>query len=189
MPANAARPSKYPRSHYEGHRMSEAAYLALPLEKPWIEYIDGIVVQKYSGDWEQSLLIAEFGFLLGGFRDAHGGDAIIGLRSLDPVRRNYLVSDVGYLLPGSPAGDDVMVDLAVEVRSPDETIAAQQRKCVGWIEAGVREAWLVEPRTRTVEVFEAGGERRTLGEHEALVSNGVAGLEIDLAALFKVLDR
>jgi Uma2 family endonuclease len=169
--------------------MSEAEYLALPEEKPYLEYVDGMVVQKAMPDRNHSRLANELGGLLREFAQAHGGEATADLRALQPDRQSYRIADTGYLAPGTPDGNDVLPTLAVEVRSPDETIASQQRKCVGWIEAGVREAWLVEPRTRTIEVFEADGQRRTLSESETLRSKGVPGLEIDLASLFKVLDR
>jgi Uma2 family endonuclease len=68
-------------------------------------------------------------------------------------------------------------------------MASQRRKCEGWIEAGCREAWLVEPRSRTVEVFGADGGRIVLHDTDTLVSTGVPGLEVDLAALFATLDR
>ncbi len=177
------------RSPYDGQRMSEAEYLALPEVKPYLEYVDGVVVQKAMGDWNHSRLAAHAAFALQRFAETAGGDVVIELRSLQPGRRNYRLADVAYFAPGTPTGDLALPTLAVEVRSPDETVASQRRKCEGWIEAGAREAWLIEPRTRTVEVFGPGGERRTLGEHESLVSAAVPGLQVDLAALFKVLDR
>lgn len=169
--------------------MSEAEYLALPEEKPYLEYVDGVVVQKVMGDWAHSMLVTKFAGVLDRFSEAHGGSAPTDLRSLLPRQRNYRLADISYFAPRTPIGDDALPTIAVEVRSPDETVASQQRKCVEWIEAGVHEAWLVEPRTRTVEVFEADGKRRTLAESDRLVSAGVTGLEVDLAALFKVLDR
>jgi Uma2 family endonuclease len=169
--------------------MSEAEYLALPEEKPYLEYVDGVVVQKAMGDWNHSDLVVELVFLLRMFAQRFGGRPGTERRSRLENRGNYRLPDVEYTVPGGPVDENSVPTLAIEVRSPDETIASQQRKCLMWIEAGVVEAWLVLPRTRTIEVFEAGGRRRTLGESDVLVSAGVPGLEIDLAALFKVLDR
>lgn len=177
------------RSRYDGVRMSEAEYLALPEEKPYLEYVDGVVVQKAMGDWDHGTLAHELDFLLGLYRRLHGGHALVELRSLQLPRRNYRLADVSYFAPGAHTGNEALPTLAIEIRSPDETIASQRRKCEGWIEAGCREAWLVEPRSRTVEVFGADGGRRTLHRDETLVSNGAPGLEVDLAALFATLDR
>ncbi len=177
------------RSRYDGVRMSEAEYLALPEEKPYLEYADGVVVQKPMPDWDHSQISTRLVVLLSRFADARGGWVNIELRSLQLPQRNYRLADVSYFAPGAHTGNEALPTLAIEVRSPDETVASQRRKCESWIEAGCSEAWLVEPRSRTVEVFGADGGRRTLHRDETLVSNGAPGLEVDLAALFATLDR
>ena len=39
-------PERSPVSKYHGRRMTEEEYLALPEEKPYLEYVDGVVLQK-----------------------------------------------------------------------------------------------------------------------------------------------
>ncbi|MGI8925710.1 MAG: Uma2 family endonuclease [Tepidiformaceae bacterium] len=189
MTARPRATETWEHSRYDGQRMSEAAYLALPEEKPYLEYVDGVVVQKAMPDSNHSRIVAELALLIGLFAREHGGWPGVEKRSHLLNRGNYRLADVEYTTAGAPAGDDALPTLAIEVRSPDETVASQRRKCEGWIEAGVREAWLVEPRTRTVEVFAADGARETLAEQDVLVSKAVPGLEVDLAGLFGVLDR
>ena len=167
--------------------MTEAEYLALPEEKPYLEYVDGVVVQKAMGDWDHGTLAHELDFLLGLYRRLHGGHVLVELRSLQLPRRNYRLADVSYFAPDARTGNEALPTLAIEVRSPDETVASQRRKCESWIEAGCREAWLVEPRSRTVEVFGADSSRTVLHDTDTL-SDGVPGLEVDLAALFATLD-
>jgi Uma2 family endonuclease len=140
-------------------------------------------------DWDHSQISTRLVILLSRFADARGGWVNIELRSLQLPRRNYRLADVSYFAPGARTGNEALPTLAIEVRSPDETVASQRRKCEGWIEAGCREAWLVESRSRTVEVFGPDGGHATLHDTETLVSNATRGLEVDLAALFATLDR
>jgi Uma2 family endonuclease len=177
------------RSRYDGVRMTEAEYLALPEEKPYLEYVDGVVVQKAMPDWDHSQISTRLVILLSRFADARGGWVNIELRSRQLPRGNYRLADVSYFAPDARTGNEALPTLAIEIRSPDETVASQRRKCEGWIEAGCREAWLVEPRSRTVEVFGPDGGHATLHDTETLVSNATRGLEVDLAALFATLDR
>jgi len=177
------------RSRYDGKRMSEAEYLALPLEQPYLEYVDGVVVQKAMPNWDHSGLVHELDFILGLFKRRHGGSVRVELRSLQLPQRNYRLADVSYFAPGAPTGDDALPTLAVEVRSPDETVASQRRKCESWIRAGCREAWLVEPHSRTIEVFGAGGGSHTFREGETLQSEAVPGLEVDVTALFAAAEQ
>ena len=67
------------------------------------------------------------------FVDAHRGYAPSDLRSLQPKQRNYRLADTSYFAPGTPIGDEALPRLAVKVRSPGESITAQQRKCESWI--------------------------------------------------------
>lgn len=174
---------------YDGQRMSEAAYLALPEEKPYLEYLDGVVLQKAMPDSNHSALVAELALLLGLFAREHGGWPGVERRVRIPGPGAFRLPDVEFTVAGVPQGDDTLPTLAIEVRSANETLASQRRKCDEWVEAGVHEAWLFEPRARTVEVFFADGDRMTLRAGDRLMSRAVAGLEIDLAALFQVLDR
>src|SRR4029079_536254 len=48
------------RSRYDGQRMSEEEYLALPEEKPYLEWVDGVVVQKAVPHRVHRLLVLMF---------------------------------------------------------------------------------------------------------------------------------
>lgn len=79
--------------------------------------------------------------------------------------------------------------LAVEVRSPDDTMAEQRAKCRFYRNHGVDVCWLVDPASRTVEVFEAGREGAVLGANDTLTTPHLPGFALELSALFAVLDR
>ena len=80
--------------------------------------------------------------------------------------RSYVPDVVFYrwerLVLGSDGvlADDFLIapDLAVEIRSPGQSVAAQARRCRWYVAHGVRIALLVGPERETVQVFGPGLE-------------------------------
>ena len=85
---------------------------------------------------------------------------------------------------------DLVPDLAVEVLSESNTAAEMRIKTREYFKAGVRQVWLVDPKPRTVTVFESPGESVTLDQKEN-VDGGtmLPGFTLSLSELFAELDR
>jgi Uma2 family endonuclease len=169
--------------------MTEEQYLSLPEEKPYLEYVDGVVLQKPMPNAEHGVLVAEVIIELGLYRRSYGG-------SLGPERRvrlgdagNYRLPDASYWAPGRPHGDDSIPTLAVEVRSPGQAMVELRQKCRVYRSAGVDLCWLFDPQTRTVEIFEGSRDADVLGPEERLESPQLPGLSLSPAALFAILDE
>lgn len=119
---------------------------------------------------------AETGFLLARAPDTvRAADVAFVAESRLPRGRT-----VGYF-EGAP-------DLAVEVLSPGDVLddAARARasaKVAGWLAAGCREVWVVDPGGRTVAVHTANRGPALLGEADAFVSAAVPGLSVAVADL------
>jgi Uma2 family endonuclease len=80
---------------------------------------------------------------------------------------------------------DLAPDLVVEVISPSETGPSVEKKCALWLECGVRLVWLVRPKSKTVEVRAANGERRLLTENDELTDNEVVpGFSVQISEIF-----
>ena len=79
-------------------------------------------------------------------------------------------------------------DLIVEVLSPSTSRTDRVVKFEAYEQAGVREYWIANPKTRSVEVFVlSGGEYASLNEFvggEEITSNVLAGLKVAVNALF-----
>ena len=81
-------------------------------------------------------------------------------------------------------------DLAVEVLSPSNTPAEMARKRREYFAAGVRLVWEVDPRSRTVTVYDAPERPMVLDSTQALDGGDVLpGFALPLADLFGELDR
>lgn len=169
--------------------MSEAEFLALPEEKPYLEYVDGVVLQKPMPNKAHRALIEEVIFQIGLYRRRHGGSAGPEGRIRMPDGSGFRLPDTSYWAPGRDDGDDSVPSLAVEVRSPDQTMAELRRKCRSFRENGVDVCWLIDPQSRTVEVFEGDRDAEVAIGDAALETPVMPGFRLALKDLFAVLDN
>ena len=80
--------------------------------------------------------------------------------------------------PGAP-------DLAVEVISPSDTLYEVEEKIEEYLEAGVKLIWIVNPKKRTVTIYQPNVEPQTLTEADTLDGREVVpGFQYGLARLF-----
>ena len=56
----------------------------------------------------------------------------------------------------------------MEVLSPGDRESEVSAKVREWLDAGSRQVWVIDPPTRTMAVYESGGEASVLGESETL---------------------
>jgi Uma2 family endonuclease len=64
-------------------------------------------------------------------------------------------------------------DLVVEVNSPSDSMKKIERKIEQWLSAGARIVWSVDPKSRTVTVYEGTELVTVLGEAEELTGGDV----------------
>ncbi len=140
------------------------------------ELIDGILVEKTMAFYE-SCLASVLIQLLRNFLDQHALGVVTapdGMMRLAPglVR----IPDVAFiswdqfpnrLIPREPI-PSVFPDLAVEVLSEGNTATEMARKCQDYFDAGSRLVWLVDPPSRTVEVYTAPGQSTVLNESQSV---------------------
>lgn len=166
--------------------MSEAEYLALPEDKPYLEYVDGVVFEKPIGDRNRSRLMTFVISRFFEFERFQGGESGPEGRVRLPDRTGYRLPDAAYWAPGRDSGDDSLPSVCVEVRSPGQRISALRDKCRAFRRNGVDACWLIDPDARTVEVFDA--ERDGVTVSGGVVTTAVMpGFELDLGEMFGVL--
>ena len=80
--------------------------------------------------------------------------------------------------PGTP-------DLAVKVISPSDTLYEVEEKIEEYLEAGVKLVWIINPKKRTVTIYQPNVETKTLTEADTLDGREVVpGFQYRLARLF-----
>lgn len=76
-------------------------------------------------------------------------------------------------------------EIAAEILSPSNTPRAMRRKLEQFFAAGCKLAWIIDPKTRTVEVWDsAASPSRTLLESDALETPLLPGFICPIAKLF-----
>ncbi len=177
-------------------KLSVDEYLALPEEKPYLEYIDGEAVPKMAPDWSHLRLAQQSAGHLWLYAGHHGGWAGPEGRLQFGERpgAQFRLPDVAYWaparMPSNPHGPiTVFPTLAVEVRSPGQPLEEMRERCRFYRRHGIEAAWLVDPDARTVELFEAGREGELLAAGATLTSPHLPGFALGLTELFAVLDR
>jgi len=91
-------------------------------------------------------------------------------------------------LPGVPERGyaPLAPDLLAEILSPNDHPAEVLAKVAGWLEAGTRLAWVIDPRRRLARVYRADGTRTDLGEDDDLNGEDVLpGFSCSLRDLFR----
>ena len=176
-----------------GLRITAEEYLALPEEKPYREYVYGEVVAKAMPNEDHGALQIELGIRLSPLRAEPGGRLASEPRVRFDTERGeeFRLPDVAYWRPEKPRRDgDVMLPptLAIEIRSPDDTMAEQREKCRYFRQYGVDVCWLFDPTTRTVEVFEGDVDGVLRGTNDILTSALLPGIRLRVGDVFSVLD-
>ena len=178
-------------------RVSLADYLALEECKPYLELIDGEVVQKSAFDMKAGCIAAELIVDLGTYlRPTKEAEVSTQLRHLVRSEEWAFLPDVSVTLKSrmtTPIQDivdpvEVLPDLAIDVLSPESRPGRVVQKIAHYMASSVRLLWVVDPEAERVTIWEPGKAPRDLAAPAVLSAAPVlAGFELNLAALFASL--
>ena len=142
-------------------RLTLEEFLKLPEEEPALEFEDGVAIQKVSPKAKHSAIQYELAELFNRF-----GRRRRIARAFPELRATFAgasyVPDVAVYrwerIPVDAAGEVVddffePPDIAVEVVSPEQSVNALVRRCLWYVQHGVRVALLVDPEDKSVVVF------------------------------------
>jgi Uma2 family endonuclease len=179
-------------------QMTLEEFLALPEEKPALEYWDGGVIQKVSPKTQHSKLTIELA---------------------DRIRRAALPHKIADVLPelratfaGASVVPDLSVyrweripvnsqgrmendlfeppDIAIEIVSPEQSSTVLVRRCLWYVDNGVQIALLVDPDDDTILAFRPG-QRPVVwrGTDRIDLSEVLPTFELTVEELFATLQR
>lgn len=162
-------------------------------ENRLFELVDGVLVEKATGAAE-SLFALFIGRQIGNFLDDHDLGVTLGADGMLRLRpRLVRIPDVSFIswdqipsgeFPSKPI-PDLYPDLAVEVLIDSNTPAEIERKLTEYFKAGCRLAWIVDPKTRTADVYTSPTDCRHLRSTQSLDGGDVLpGFKLSLKELF-----
>ena len=149
---------------------------------PDLEYVDGVLVERYVGDWLHSLI--QRNLILAMSRKYPHIYAMPELRSQTQSTR-YRLPDVCVLL--QPPKTKYLLDaafLVVEILSEDDRMTKMMEKLEEYNRKGVPNIWLIDPRLRTMSVYSEGDLHEVRGNIIAAVSGDVR-LELTRDEIFQ----
>ncbi len=181
-------------------RLTDAAWADLPEDEAG-ELVDGTLVEEEVPDWIHESVVGWLCAMLRTWAVPRGG--FVAVSELKYLLRpgTGRKPDVSLILPGGkppPRRGAVRrpPDVMIEVVSPRPRDARRDRveKMNEYAAFGVRWYWLLDPRTRTFEIYELGADGRYVVALEAVEGRvetvpGCEGLIVDLDALWTELDR
>jgi Uma2 family endonuclease len=176
--------------------LTATEFAALDIDEP-VELVRGEVIEMPRPGMRHGVIANNVGFLLTSWMradEAHAGFVVADAGILtehdpDTVRG----PDVYYLsrarLPGGVVAgfSAVPPELCVEVISPHDVWKDVISKVDEYLQAGVREVWVIEPDERSVYVYRPDGAPRTLSEDERLTTPVLSDFSVPVAELFRDL--
>ena len=159
------------------------------------ELVAGRLVPMTPAGGRHGAVAARLTGALGAHVEAHGLGVVYAAETGYVLRRNpdtVRAPDLSFVSRERPAGREVSVgfiegppDLAIEVRSLDDTMAELVRKAEDYLAAGARLVWVVRPEVRKVHVHRPGIPVEHLADDGTLDGyDAVPGFRLPLDKLF-----
>ncbi|MDP8921743.1 MAG: Uma2 family endonuclease [Chloroflexota bacterium] len=179
-----------------GRRLTLEEFLALPGEKPALEYVDGEVTRKVSPKYRHIRVQYRLADLVNNFAVPRR------LARAEPeLRVNFggrsVVPDVSIFtwdrIPEDEDGevqDDVFSapDIAVDILSPGQRVRDQVDHCRWYVANGVRLSVFVNTQDRYIRTFRPDGEAEPLGGADRVnLSDVIPGFSFAVDELFAAL--
>jgi Uma2 family endonuclease len=162
------------------------------------ELIDGVLVEKAVGDRE-SLLAGYLSRRMGEVVDIDDLGVLLGEAGFFRLGGKQLrAPDVSFIPWSAFASDEIPEEaywsmapaLAVEVLSPDNTVAEIDRKIVEFFAEGTKLFWVIDPAAKTARVYSSPKRYKELDEVGVLEGGRVLpGFKLPLAELFTATKR
>lgn len=81
----------------------------------------------------------------------------------------------------------VCPEFVIELMSPSDKLKKVQAKMREWVSNGVELAWLIDPRTQSVEIYQPNRSPEVLADAQSVTGEGpLAGFVLDLTAIWAV---
>lgn len=174
-------------------------FMELVGSDPSWELIEGKIEPVCAAAWDSSRVTNRLASYLTFFVETRGLGFVFVEEASFRLKQNpdsVVQPDVAYVRPHRLDGQTPGTyfagtpELAVEVRSPSDRMAALTRKMTRYLDTGAELTWLVDPQTRQVHVRRPGEDVATILRGGDVLSGEdvVPGLALPLPTIFDVTD-
>ncbi len=177
--------------------MTLEEFLALPEEKPYLEFVNGEVQAKPMPNINHGLTVAQLVVLLGTYLREHPeGRVVTEVRhaTLSAVDQRVFLPDINVIpaadLPGMPRNGPVHTHpaFAIEVLSPEDRPGRVAERVQFYMRNGTRLLWVVDPEDGSIAVFRHGTDSHTYAAGDVIDASPVlSAFTLDIAALFAAI--
>jgi Uma2 family endonuclease len=166
------------------------AEVALDPEKRY-EIVNGQPEEKPMPGGRHGVIAARLIIRLGGYVEAHQL-GVVSAEANFQIGKNERIPDVAFVaaerVPAEGAPETawpIAPDLAVEIISPSDLHEKSGEKVLEYLEAGVRQVWVISPGLRTVTVFRSPTNIRVFaGDDELTCEELLPGFRCALKDIF-----
>jgi len=172
--------------------------LALPDDGKRYELHDGVIVEVGTSSRDHAKIGIHIGRLLLNYLDFSGlGGEVVGADGTFELDiHNTRVPDVAYVsaektkkLPNGTVFYPFAPDLAVEIKSPSNTVDEMRELAEFYLRSGSRLVWSVDFQKRSIRVYRTGHKPIEVTDDGVLDGYDVLpGLKVRVADIFKVLE-
>jgi Uma2 family endonuclease len=167
-------------------------------DKRICELIDGVLVEKAMGTRE-GVFAAYVGRMIWNHAEKYDLGVVLGGDSPFRFQLGLIrVPDVSFVswarIPGEEFPDEAIAelvpDLAVEVLSKSNTLAEIELKLDNYFEAGVRLAWVIDPKKERAKIYSSRSRMQEIGAAgEQLGTKVLPGFRLALRDVFSSIRR
>lgn len=156
------------------------------------EIVNGQPEEREMPGARHGVIAARLIVRLGGYVEA-SGLGVVSSEANFKIGNNERIPDLAFVaaerLPAEGVPESVWPmapDLAVEIISPNDLHEKVSGKVLEYLEAGVRQVWIVSPEHRTITIFRSPTQAQILaGENELLSDDLFPGFRCPLSAIFQ----
>ncbi len=177
-------------------RTTLAEFLALPETKPYLELMDGEVLEKSMPNRIHGTLVAVLLQLLRNYLDGSREARVhTEVRHMEDDQEWVFLPDVSVTLRSrtgpaleSDGLERVLPDLAIEVLSPEDRPGRLQRRIAHYMRSGVSILWVIDPEAEKLTVWRPDALPEDYAAPARVPAAPVlASFELDLQQLFESL--
>jgi Uma2 family endonuclease len=167
-------------------------YLSMPEGGPRYELIEGDLIMAPAPNSEHQDIARDISFAFITYARTHGGKVYFSPLDVYLDDHNVVQPDILWISPArvsrvSKRGLEGAPDLVVEILSKSTKTRDKNVKLKLYRRFGVREYWLVDPKTSTIEIhcFQHDNDVRTLAVDDLVVSPVLPGFEMPVKQLIR----